>query len=167
MRPAAVDKHDLTLAIVSEGSGSPFDGMTLGQARCLNDAIGGLRVLVAGGIHRPEARLYEFGHMVLAPYGLRGAGDLTLYHIEPDGGVSSSSRVLSAALVRVFIVRQMLPDRVCWQCNRRLPRDEKVYDRGGLGRQPNGVALMFRNDGEWIYDFEQAFECERCWFEEG
>lgn len=157
-----VERDDVNLALVSEGNGSPFDGLTVAQARIVNDAFGGLKVLVAGG-RDPGPALYVFG-CIQTVGGWRRSyqypGDLVLHYVGEDGRVTpGSTRILSATLVTAFVATQMEPDYLCSQCGTTILPGEKVYDLGGLGRQPNGVALMRGDEYEW----EQRFECKDCW----
>lgn len=159
-----INRDDPGLALVSEGHGSPFDGLTVAQARIVNHAFGGLKVLVGGG--RQTLGLYVFGGIRLpGQWGrvMEYPGDLILHNVGEDGRVRpGSARVLSAALVTVFVAVQMEPDYLCSQCGETILPGEKVYDVGGLGRQPNGVAFMRGDEYEW----EQRFECKRCWWEQ-
>ena len=156
--------EDLPLVMPWPTSSSPFAGITIERARLVRSALGGLKVSVATLDRGP--RLHVFRSIRLP--GDRGTamsmiGDLILGDVDSEGREGCGSRVLSMSLVTAFEVVQREPDYVCWQCGGTILPNEKVYDLGGLGRHPNGVAIM--NHGE--YEWEQRFECRTCWWTEG
>lgn len=142
--------------VLITAAASPFDGMTIGQARVLNGALSWCRVEVTGGkfpsTRRPEQFVFQrillpgdrptFGAMV---------GDLELWgwDEERDEAKRWLGRIISPSLVRSFRVIEAPELSCCSQCFSVLPQS-KLIDAG---------PAYF--SGDWC-DYQSRLECRPC-----
>lgn len=146
------DAGDHWQLVSTDDPGLPFAGITIGQARVVNDALWNLRVLVCSMqkytpksvTFTPGGRPTAFEESQLQRFAFRGiklpgdshgdylqeVGDMRLIPLDdegyPKGGIS---RIISINIVQHFIVTdRIIGWNFCHACDRYMPLTEKIYD---------------------------------------
>jgi hypothetical protein len=159
-----IEWRETDVIVSPDAHGSPFAGITLGQARVFNSAFAGLPVEVYGG-------QYDVGPRVFICHGLTipsiwpmmfwpsVVGDLRLGNARLVDGYwisdRPSQRIMSASLVRRIDALAMDPPYfICETCGTFLTPDQRMVDLACLGSHKYV-------DGEW--EWSHRLECGPCW----